>query len=59
VRLVAERHGNVWTITPAALAEFHRRLNEQAVAVVPAGPARAAQVAAAMAELDAITGEVS
>lgn len=58
IRLVAERAGNVWAVTPAALVEFHRQLNARPAALVPlaAGPARANEIARALRELDSIIG---
>ncbi len=56
VRLAAERAGNSWAITPAALAEFHRQLNDRPAVTVQAGPVRAAQIAQANDEFDRLTG---
>jgi hypothetical protein len=58
IRLAGERAGNVWWVTPAALREFHRRLNERSCEAAPstAGPVRVAEIARALQELDAIIG---
>jgi hypothetical protein len=55
-RLRGERLGGRWYVTPEALAAFLRETNElpPAAADRAAGPARAAQVAAAIERLDAI-----
>jgi hypothetical protein len=58
VRLAAERAGNSWAITPAALAEFHRQLNDRPAVTVPAGPVRSAQIAQANDEFDRLVGDV-
>lgn len=58
VRLTGERAGNVWTVTPQALREFHRQLNERPRGSSPAmaGPVRTVEIARAIEELDAVIG---
>jgi hypothetical protein len=55
LRLRAERSGGRWYVTEGALAEFHRALNEQSIAIPTAGPVRVLEVAAAMRRLEEIT----
>ncbi len=59
VRLCGRRAGNTWVVTREALVEFRNRLNEwtvSAAAGVETNPARAGEIATALAELDAIIG---
>ena len=58
IRLRGERNGGQWAVSLDALREFHRRLNEPPAQAVDrsAGPARAAEIARAIARLDEIIG---
>jgi hypothetical protein len=59
VRLCGRRSGNGWVVTPEALAEFHARINERpatSMTVPEANPARAAEIATALGELDKLIG---
>jgi len=56
IRLPAERVGGRWYVTEAGLLEFHRRLNSRPEVPPPAGAIRAAEIAAAQRELEAILG---
>ena len=58
IRLRGERSGGQWFVTETALREFNQRLNvlpDQAVDRA-AGPARAAEIARALVQLDAVIG---
>lgn len=58
IRLRGELAGGQWFVTPAALREFHQRLNEPRPDAVDrsAGPARAAEIARTLSELDTLIG---
>jgi hypothetical protein len=59
VRLAGRLAGGGWFVTPDALREFHSRINSRRQAddqAVEAGPARAAEIATALVELDALIG---
>ena len=60
-RLRAELAGGRWFVTEAALADFHRHLNELPADVPDraAGPVRKAEIAAALQQLDILLGNSS
>lgn len=59
VRLAGRLAGGGWVVTREALREFHVRINDRpliADRTVEANPARAAEIATALNELDSIIG---
>ena len=59
VRLAGRVAGGGWFVTPDALREFHYRINQRSTAddrQIGGSPVRAAEVAQALVELDALTG---
>ena len=59
-RLRAERFGTRWYCRPSALVEFHRLINEPALAEIAADPTtRAAQIEAAGRRLDELVPPIA